>query len=135
MTVGEKIKYALGLENYKYVYIRRVAGKEPAVYHVVYDSKLSNSIISNSKVKSLLATRFISFDDVSVGSLHMRKYRFFPITLLSEFKEKINKRDTFIVTDIAGEYLGDDPERDIVNKKLDFPETNIVKKVINHLRK
>lgn len=120
MTVGEKIQYALGLENYKYVYIRKITGKEPSVYHITYDSKLSNSIISNNKVKSLVSSRFYSFDDPNATTLDVKKYKFFPVTLLSKFNEKVNKRDTFIVTDIAGEYLGDDPERIVVNKRLDF---------------
>ena len=119
MTIGEKIQYALGLENYKYVYIRRIAGKEPAVYHIVYDSKLKNSIISNNKVKTLVASRFYSFNEIT-GGLDVKKYKFFTVTLLSQFNNKINSRDTFMVTDVAGEYLGDDPERVIVNKKLQF---------------
>ena len=118
MTTGEKIKQALGLESFKYVYIRRIPGKEYATYHVVYDSKLANSRITNSKVKSLVATRFVSFETLSDGSIHIRKYKFFPITLLSDFNETVGKRDVFVVTDIAGEYLGDDPSRILVNKKL-----------------
>jgi hypothetical protein len=117
MTTGQKIQYSLGLENYKQVYIRKISGKEPGVYHIVYDSKLSKTVISNYKIKSLISSRFYSFNEIPNG-LDVKKYKFVPITLLSKFDEKLNRRDTFIVTDIAGEYLGDDPERIIINKKL-----------------
>jgi len=120
MTVGEKIQYALGLENYKYVYIRKIAGKEPSVYHIIYDSRLEKTKISNTKAKYLVSSRFYSLDDPTASTLEVKKYKFFPSTLLSKFNEKLNKRATFVVTDIAGEYLGDDPERIIVNKRLDF---------------
>lgn len=99
MTTGQQIKQDLGLSKYKHVYIRRMLGRSPRMYHIFVDTYLPKYRITPTEVKTYETCQILG--STSKG---LKRIKFTIPQLLEDFDEKIGSRDLFIVFDAAGEY-------------------------------
>ena len=100
MTSGQKLKQDLGLSPFKYIYIRRMLGRSPRIYHVYLDTYLSGYKITPTEVKTYESCQILGV----ASNKNLQRIKFTLPQLLEDFDEPIGSRDVFFVFDAAGEY-------------------------------
>ncbi len=103
MSSGQKLKIELGLEELKWVWIRKVINISIPFYIIVYDSRYPNVILPMAKLKRIKG--------LTVGRVkreHSQEVEGFKLSmpkLLDNYDKTISSRSVIVSYDKAGDYL------------------------------
>ena len=102
MTSGQKLKIELGLEELKWVWIRKVINVSIPFYIIVYDSRYPGILLSMAKLKKI--------EGLVVGKVkrqYSQELSGFVLSmpkLLDQYDKNIPTNAVIISYDMAGEY-------------------------------
>jgi hypothetical protein len=106
IKTGKILKKALGLEDYKNVYVRKALNISIPIYIVIYNSRFPNLFIPISKMKNLKALsvqRTTRIYDQNLSDFIMT-----PPVKLEQYDRTILSKSVIICYDMAGEYFSKD---------------------------
>ena len=103
MVDGFTIKTALGLEDFKYIWIEKVINSPIDIFILTIDSRHPNVFLSMSRVKKTKGTVLRNLQP----SLDNKAFKTTPPIELEDSVYSLKSNSLFIIRDIAGDYWRD----------------------------
>lgn len=116
-TNGAKLKRDLGLNKFKYIWIRKALNTSIPIFEVTMDSRFPELYLSLAKVKKLKSLQ-IRKNVVKADEVEFKQYKYTPPIPLDEFSGSIPNNSIFIRHDIAGEHYDNPKMFDELNECL-----------------
>jgi hypothetical protein len=107
---GSQLKTALGLDNFKYVYVQKILSVPMLIFVVTMDSRFPHIFIPLNRIKK---SNVVTVEKVAAANcfgIKMQDYSFTPPILIEDTNPIINSGTLIIRRDIGAEYL--------LNKKM-----------------
>ena len=105
IKTGLLLKHTLGLDTFKYVWIKKVFAPFP-LYFVYYDSRFPNLYLPMNRLKKLKAFRTYRIQKMYSQGLDNLKMT--PAIMLDKYRGNILGKSIIICYDLAGEYYHKD---------------------------
>lgn len=100
---GKQLKNLLGLEDYKFVWVRKVLNVSIPIFIIIYNSRFPNLYLPTQKVMKLKA--FGIHKTKKIINQELQGFILSLPVLLDNYKKKILSGSIIIYNDIAGEYF------------------------------
>ena len=112
---GKQLKKILGLEDYDYVWIRKIINLPISVYIVVYNSRFPNLYLPLNKVRNLKA--FHIFRTNKIVNQELDDFIMSMPYELERYNKRISSKSIILSYDIAGEYYANKEVSEFLNNR------------------
>jgi len=100
---GKQLKRLLGLDDFNYVWVRKILNVSIPIYIIVYNSRFPDLYLPIKKILTLKA--FSMYRTKKIVGQELQKFIISLPTLLENYNKKILSGSIIISYDIAGEYF------------------------------